>query len=735
LYLLETLKLWRERQWLVPQLGADGTWKLEPTQDLAAALTQDQPRRELAPPSVRALIQGRLAKLTQPARQLVMASAVLGTQASAKLLWQVAEVGVQAGVEALEEAEGLGILCEERAVGGLGVGQAGTYRFAHDLMRDVVYTELGAARRQVLHQRALARLESEGVRASELAYHARVCGEAQAAYGYSVQAGDEAMAVFAVADAIRHYQQGHALLQQSQPMQSGLPASEVDHLYASLGRAYTLQNAWQQAQLAYEELLAYGKQHQLAALVSMTLNRLAILAVQQSKDRSQVQARLQQAWHMAQTSSDQRALAETAWNLAQITAIAWDDPKRALVHGERALSLARGLQDRELEARSLSSLRAIHILRGAFEQAVHCEEAALALYVRLHTEPVASPELSLPHFLLGAPPTQPLTHRATEALCWVLLAFAQVNGGQVQHSLRSSRRALALSQEIKNLWAQILSMLSLTQGLLEAGAYEEALALIQHAVALARTLPPTINFQRLLPVLGSVYQAVQQWQEAQGALAEAEATAETLDLRTLRAPALSRLCMHSAEAGEWDQASRYALEAITARRSSDGAVIPQDFSSHYETEALLRGGDERQARAEVQRLGERVGANRRYRIPYLRSRARLSAWDGESEQAIGHLRQAAGLAADLGLPGERWQIQAALGRVSEAAGDPVQARTAFGQAATIIGGLAEGIKDETLRARFLAGPPIQQVLQQAHRLANQVRQDQAGIGSISLAKG
>src|SRR5205823_2314015 len=147
----------------------------------------------------------------------------------------------------------------------------------------------------------------------------------------------------------------------------------------------------------------------------------------------------------------------------------------------------------------------------------------------------------------------------------------------------------------------------------------------------------------------------------------------------------------------------------------DGAVIPQDFSSHYEAEALLRGGDERQARAEVQRLGERVGANRRFRIPYLRSRARLSAWDGESEQAIGHLREAAGLAADLGLPGERWQIQAALGR-------------AFGEAATIIQGLAEGIKDEALRSRFLAGLPIQQVLQQAHRLANQVPQDQAEQG-------
>src|SRR5207237_6929750 len=62
LYLLETLKLWRERQWLLPQLGADGSWKVEPTQDLAAALSQDQARGELGPPSVREVSLGRLAR-------------------------------------------------------------------------------------------------------------------------------------------------------------------------------------------------------------------------------------------------------------------------------------------------------------------------------------------------------------------------------------------------------------------------------------------------------------------------------------------------------------------------------------------------------------------------------------------------------------------------------------------------------------------------------------------------
>jgi hypothetical protein len=140
---------------------------------------------------------------------------------------------------------------------------------------------------------------------------------------------------------------------------------------------------------------------------------------------------------------------------------------------------------------------------------------------------------------------------------------------------------------------------------------------------------------------------------------------------------------------------------------------------------LLRARDERQARAEVHRFREGLGPYRRFRIPYLRSLAVLATWDGHTRQAIDHLREAAQLAADLGLPGERWQIQAALGTVYEAAGEAAQARTAFAEAARIIQGLAGGIGDETLRARFLAGPQIQQVVQQAQRLVKRIPQDPA----------
>jgi hypothetical protein len=63
--------------------------------------------------------------------------------------------------------------------------------------------------------------------------------------------------------------------------------------------------------------------------------------------------------------------------------------------------------------------------------------------------------------------------------------------------------------------------------------------------------------------------------------------------------------------------------------------------------------------------------------------------------------------------------------VYEAGGEPAQAHTAFGEAARIIQRLAEGIKDETLRLRFLAGPQIYPVLQHAQGEASPVPKDQA----------
>jgi tetratricopeptide (TPR) repeat protein len=218
---------------------------------------------------------------------------------------------------------------------------------------------------------------------------------------------------------------------------------------------------------------------------------------------------------------------------------------------------------------------------------------------------------------------------------------------------------------------------------------------------------------------------MQQWQEADRAFEETVAVAMGGDLRQFRVSAFSRLCRHAVVAGEWEAACRYALQAIAERKHTVAALVWLDFSWHYETEAFLHTGQERQAQEAVHQLGERLGANRRFRIPYLRSLAVLAGWDGHDAQALTHLREAATLATEIGLPEEQWQIQARLARAYEAQGETAEARLAWAKAATIIQGLADGIKDETLRARFLAGPQIQPVLQHAQREASPVPQDHA----------
>jgi len=285
------LKLLREREWLVPQLGANGTWQLTLTREMNIGITQERLRHELFPPSVQALIQARISKLTPPSRRLVIASAVLGTQSSAQNLCQVARIDVQTGIEALEEALKSGLLCAEEAKR----GRQSTYRFVHDLIRDIVYMEISDARRQDLHQQAFAVLQREGGRASELAYHALLAGEIEAAYHLSVQAGMDAVVIFAITDAIGYFEQACTLLQDSEHLQNELPASEIEHLYAHLGRVYAFQNAWEKAQSAYEELLTYARRKSLPAIICQTLNSLAILAVQQAHEKPKARRYLEQA--------------------------------------------------------------------------------------------------------------------------------------------------------------------------------------------------------------------------------------------------------------------------------------------------------------------------------------------------------------------------------------------------------------------------------------------------------
>jgi DNA-binding SARP family transcriptional activator len=706
-YLMETIKVLIERGALASLPKEKGGWTL----DFTAAMEHEMVMHGFFPPSVREVICARLDRLTPNAFALLAAGAVLDRGITFVHLCQVADLEEEVGLPAMDEILHSGLLLElEQGAGHMAVGN---YVFAHPKIRAVVYAEAGEARRSIFHRRALHTLQAAVAPAVELAYHALAAGLAELAFHWSIAAGDEAMQVFAVHDALTFYEQARHLMAErvhGLGLLAMLPAPEIEHLYIHLGRAYELNAEWEKARTAYTSMLAYAREAGESVMESTILNRLAILAAQQSFDLVTAQTLLEEAWRVAEASGDLVILAETEWNLSQMAIHAWKS-EQALLHAERALERARMTGLKELTARSLYTLGMSYALGNRWEEAVLYADDARTLYAAIGDQAGVAGGLSAQLIYAGSPPSELLTKRAMEVLCLCLLALGHVNRGEPLTGVNAGRAALDISVEINNLWAQVYSVLNLNHALLEIGEYEEALRITQQGVEMARTLPNPTLLLFMLTVSGAVHQAMLRLEEAHEALIESLALSETIAVRSYKVLATSRLCANRALAGDWKTAYTYALETVAVRKDIDASLLFIDFTRYYETEALLRGGEEEWAREDVQRLGAHINTNRRQRLAYLRARATLAQWDGEAIETLESLQEAAVLANEIGLPGELWQIEVALGEVYTSRGEMKQASQTFARAGAIVQGLAAKMEDEELRTNFLAAPAVQRVLE------------------------
>jgi DNA-binding SARP family transcriptional activator len=232
-YLVETLKALLEEGRLVIRARPDEGLLLEvdPALRVGGELIS-------LPNSVREVIRRRLSRLSPSASELLAAAAVLGRRSSFGVLLAVAGLGETQSLRGLDELVGRRLLFE-----GGGDRQEGTllysgadYSFSHEKIRQVIYTECGQVRRWVLHRRAFGVLEGGNAPPAELARHALAGGLGKEAFAYSVAAGDRAMEVFAVLDAIEHYERARNLLEEE--VRTGgtrqmfeLSISDLEHLY------------------------------------------------------------------------------------------------------------------------------------------------------------------------------------------------------------------------------------------------------------------------------------------------------------------------------------------------------------------------------------------------------------------------------------------------------------------------------------------------------------------------
>jgi len=166
---------------------------------LLAARPEASPGTIPLPGGVRAVLERRLARVAQPAVEVLEVLAVLGTAASFNLVVDVAGDERAVVLDHLASAERAGLI----EIDGDEV------RFTHALVRDAVYEGVGGSRRAELHRRAAAALE-HGAREDDwaaVAHHwLRSGGHADRAARASRRAGDRAKARRAFADAAGHYE-------------------------------------------------------------------------------------------------------------------------------------------------------------------------------------------------------------------------------------------------------------------------------------------------------------------------------------------------------------------------------------------------------------------------------------------------------------------------------------------------------------------------------------------------
>ena len=165
------------------------------------------------PTSVREVVGRRVSRIGEDVERVLTIAAVIGRDFDVDVLAKVADTDEDLLLDVLERGVGAAVLAESSTT-------IGRFRFSHALIQHTLYQELGATRRQRLHQRvgeAIEELRGTGDTAvPELAHHwiaATRPTDTARAVEYASRAGDLALEALAPDYASRWYRQALDLVE------------------------------------------------------------------------------------------------------------------------------------------------------------------------------------------------------------------------------------------------------------------------------------------------------------------------------------------------------------------------------------------------------------------------------------------------------------------------------------------------------------------------------------------
>jgi predicted ATPase/DNA-binding SARP family transcriptional activator len=208
------------------------------------------------PQGVRVAIQSRVRALPTEAQETLRLAAILGREFEFVTLAEASKLDEDALIDALESAERAQLI-EELS------GQRGeTFAFVHALFASTLVEGLRALQRRRLHRRAASAIEilypDDDSRLEALAHHYSQAGEAEKAAGYLLKAGERARKLYASEEAVDHYRQALALLDEP-ALRRSRPDLRLEAL-KGLGRVYVGTNKIAEAEECFQEAVSLGQE-------------------------------------------------------------------------------------------------------------------------------------------------------------------------------------------------------------------------------------------------------------------------------------------------------------------------------------------------------------------------------------------------------------------------------------------------------------------------------------------
>jgi tetratricopeptide (TPR) repeat protein len=402
------------------------------------------------PKTLTGVLSARIDRLSDDTKQVLHFASVIGRSFDVHTLSAISSRAN--GLDAhIQELVGAGLIRTTD-------GQELEYTFRHVLIQEAAYNSILLKRRRELHARVGEFLESNYAErldeyAPILAHHFYSARDTRS-LGYDETAGENAMRLYANAEAITHFNRALEVA-----LRIAAPHKQLEGLYIKLGQVLELSGRYDVALETYSQLESYGREHDITSMrLSALMAKATIYSTYTSiHDPALSERALIQALDLSRQIGDRAAQAKLNWNL-MLTYLFSKRLDQALSHGELALQSARELDDPEPLAFVLNDLCRLYVCLGRFEEAHIVVKEARELWKILDNQNMLADSYGSE-------------------------AEAYIQEGNPTKALELINLGLQLSEKIENLWGQAYNRMLMSFIYFDLGEVGRAIQLSEQAIA------------------------------------------------------------------------------------------------------------------------------------------------------------------------------------------------------------------------------------------------------------